>query len=250
MADELAGMMAARQQQHPPHGATKSRGPASPASPSAGQVPGPSGSPTAGVRAQLGALLQRRHAQEQQASAARKADVAKGLFNEERRRAEALQAEVRPALLQPVCLTVLATGLHSLAAAAWQWTVHSWYALQHSRLTSAEPSLGHAALRRPSPSAGDHCISGRSAHLTLLCYIIVYDICCGVQVAHLQLMQQEAATAHMEQVAGLQQQVELEGRQRWEEAEARAVAQQRLKVGRTCASCCRHILLLEMAHRS
>ena len=45
-------------------------------------------------------------------------------------------------------------------------------------------------------------------------------------------MQQEAATAHMEQVAGLQQQVELEGRQRWEEAEARAIAQQRLKVGR------------------
>lgn len=56
---------------------------------------------------------------------------------------------------------------------------------------------------------------------------------CGLQVAHLQLMQQEAATAHMEQVAGLQQQAELEGRQRWEEAEARALAQQRLKVGST-----------------
>ena len=47
------------------------------------------------------------------------------------------------------------------------------------------------------------------------------------------MMQQEAATAHMEQVAGLQQQAELEGRQRWEEAEARALAQQRLKVGST-----------------
>lgn len=109
MADELAGMMAARQQQQQQHGAVRPPVPASSTSPSAGQAPGPSGSPNAGVRAQLGALLQRRHAQEQQVSAARKADVAEGLFNEERRRAEALQAEVRPALLQPVCLSVQAS---------------------------------------------------------------------------------------------------------------------------------------------
>ena len=92
--------------------------------------------------------------------------------------------------------------------------------------------------------------SAPSALDVLLCIIVTLYMHCGLQVAHLQLMQQEAAAAHMEQVAGLQQQVELEGRQRWEEAEARALAQQRLKVGSTHALCHKRALLLETVHRS
>ena len=124
-------------------------------------------------------------------------------------------------------------------------------AVQHSSLTSAEQTLGHAA--PASMTMGWDPVCQRAvlpAHLMLLCFLVILCIHCGLQVAHLQLMQQEAATAHMEQVIGFQQQVELEGRQRWEEAEARALAQQRLKVGSTHAMCHGHALLLETAHCS
>ena len=141
-----------------------------------------------------------------------------------------------------------------------QWPISPWQLLRGHGLCTSGVHCSTAGLHQLSnacamlpPSVLHHglgTIAVLPAHLTLLRSIVMLQIDCGLQVAHLQLMQQEAAAAHMEQVTGLQQQVELEGRHRWEEAEARALAQQRLEVGSTHAVCRKHALPLKLAHRS